>query len=656
MRRHLAWRLLLPVGLGVLVVALAVLQYRWLGQVGESERQELRHSLERRSQDFSAEFDNEMGRLRAAFASLVDQPDPELAVAIAKQLTAWRPSTSYPDVIEALYVVAADGPHETVLTFDESRRVLSPSPAPSDLAPVLDRLAVKVVETDRPDSKSFTRLVARDGEAFDGRIPAELIWLPRKEVLPFTPGRWLGFSPAATDALLRMPASDRVLIVRLSRQVIAGRLLPTMLAHHFGDGPPAQRPTGATRPARLPQRLYERGLALRLEILDADNGPVFTSGLEQGELIPPERADVRTALFVSHADAARPQGNVFLAWTNPKTAATQDARFNVRIERQEIVGAKTAQESWYLLVQHGAGSLDQAVALTRRRNLYLSFGILSVLAVAMGLVVGNAQRSERLAAQQMEFVATVSHELRTPVAVIRSAAENLSSGIVHDPARARQYGELIESEGRRLTDMIEHVLEHADIRTNRPALRRTDVDVSQLVRETVGAYGPMIQRAGMTIDLSIAPNLPSLPGDEASLRRAIENLLTNAVKHGADGKWIGVTARLAPGDSRHVIRDRRPGARVQSRPVDVIELVISDHGPGVDPADRDHLFEAFYRGRRALDRQIQGSGLGLGLVKRIAEEHGGRVELQETPGGGATFLLRLPVLPDLSSPNLTTHT
>ncbi len=104
---------------------------------------------------------------------------------------------------------------------------------------------------------------------------------------------------------------------------------------------------------------------------------------------------------------------------------------------------------------------------------WLSFGLLSVLAAGVVLIVTNAQRSERLATQQMDFVTTVSHELRTPLAVIRSAAQNLSAGVIDDPARAKQYGELIEAEGRRLTEMVEQVCStHAGIDRRRLLVRR----------------------------------------------------------------------------------------------------------------------------------------------------------------------------------------
>lgn len=626
MRRHLASRLLLATALGLLVVLLAALQYRWLGQVSELEKEELRHSLERRAQDFAAEVDNEAGKLRVGFASLVDGSDAELAAGIGAQLDAWRPRTRYPDLIAAIHVVSLDGRQSSILTFDETQGVLRSAPPP------------------------FALTLASGEATFVDGTPGELIWLPRKADLSAAPSRW----PASSDLFPRMRAGSRLLVIQLNRETLATRMLPAMLTHHFGEGPVVESSAPEEHPARLPARLYERGLALRLEIVDADNSPVFSSGLGQGERIPPDRADVATTLLAWDSGSTNPaRGSVSLTWIDSGSAPRTEAHFGVQGEVRSLTGdvrSRTPQNSWRLLVQHGAGSLDRAVTLTRRRNLFVNFGILSILASAVGLVLGNARRSEKLAAQQMEFVATVSHELRTPITVIRSAAENLASGIVHEPAQAKQYGELIGSEGRRLTDMVERVLEHANIRANRPVRRRVDVDVAELVRDTVGACEPMITRAGMTIDLDVAADLPHLLGDEAGLRQALENLIANAVKHAGEGRWMGVAARRASPDPRYVIRDRRLGSAGQTRVVAaVVEIAVSDRGPGIDASERDRIFDAFYRGRRALDRQVPGSGLGLSLVARIAEEHFGRVTVGTTPGGGATFVLHLPVLRDAAS-------
>jgi signal transduction histidine kinase len=121
-------------------------------------------------------------------------------------------------------------------------------------------------------------------------------------------------------------------------------------------------------------------------------------------------------------------------------------------------------------VQHEGGSLEAAVAAVRRRNLGISFGILLLLTISVVLLTMSSRREQRLARQQMEFVAGVSHEPRTPVAVIRSAAENLAQGVVASGERVKRYGETIEAEARRLGDMVERGLQYADQR-RRPRAR-----------------------------------------------------------------------------------------------------------------------------------------------------------------------------------------
>ena len=119
------------------------------------------------------------------------------------------------------------------------------------------------------------------------------------------------------------------------------------------------------------------------------------------------------------------------------------------------------------IVQHESGSLEAAVASARRRNLAISFGVLLLLSVSVALLAATSRRAHRLAQQQMEFVAGVSHELRTPVAVIRSAAENLSHGVVGSGERVKRYGTMIEVEARRLGEMVESVLQYAGLESGR---------------------------------------------------------------------------------------------------------------------------------------------------------------------------------------------
>jgi signal transduction histidine kinase len=226
----------------------------------------------------------------------------------------------------------------------------------------------------------------------------------------------------------------------------------------------------------------------------------------------------------------------------------------------------------------------------------------------------------------MDFVATVSHELRPPLAVIRSAAQNLSAGVVHDAPQAKRYGDLIESEGRRLTDMVEQVLEYAGLSDQRRPRVVHPSDAAAVVRDVVASSEGLFHAERVTIEVKSDDHVPPVAVDEGALRRALQNLLTNALKYGAGGQWVGVTVGTA-----------------RARGAPEVRIAVQDRGRGIDAEDLAHVFEPFYRGRYAVDRQIQGNGLGLSLVKRIAEASGGRVTVESTPGQGATFTLHLPV-------------
>ena len=172
---------------------------------------------------------------------------------------------------------------------------------------------------------------------------------------------------------------------------------------------------------------------------------------------------------------------------------------------------------WMLMAKHRAGSLEAAVAAVRARNLMISSGVLLLLTLAVGLIVVSARRAQALARQQMEFVAAVSHELRTPVSVIGAAAGNLADGVVGDPQRVRKYGETIQGEARRLAETVERVLQLAGIAAGRAAAAQALVDPADLVHEAIAACRPEIEAAGVTVETSIADDLPL--GDRRSCRR-----------------------------------------------------------------------------------------------------------------------------------------
>jgi signal transduction histidine kinase len=285
---------------------------------------------------------------------------------------------------------------------------------------------------------------------------------------------------------------------------------------------------------------------------------------------------------------------------------------------------------WTLMAKHRAGSLEAAVAAVRMRNLGISSGVLLLLTLAIGLIVVSARRAQELARQQMEFVAAVSHELRTPVSVIGAAAGNLADGVVGDPQRVRKYGETIQGEARRLAETVERVLQLAGIAAGKAAAALTPVKPDDLVQESLAACRTEIDNAGFTVEVGIADDLPHVVGDVTALRSALQNLISNAVKYGGDARWLRVSARVVTGSG-----SRLPGT---------VLFTVEDHGMGIEAEDKKHIFEPFYRGREAVSQQIQGSGLGLNLVQRIAEAHGGTVSVTSEPGKGSTFTLALPAV------------
>jgi signal transduction histidine kinase len=277
-----------------------------------------------------------------------------------------------------------------------------------------------------------------------------------------------------------------------------------------------------------------------------------------------------------------------------------------------------------LYVQHQAGSLEAAVSAIRRRNLAISSGTLLLLTFAVVMLMATTRRSERLAQQQMEFVAGVSHELRTPVAVVRSAAENLSSGVVTGE-RVKRYGQMIEAESRRLGDMVERVLQYAGIESGFNTAARVPLAPMEIIESAVESALPLVGPGEVTVHREIAPDLPLVMGEATALRSAVHNLVANAVMYGGRDRWVGVRAR-------HVRERRRSEVRI----------TVSDHGAGIPAADLPHIFEPFYRGADAIERQIQGHGLGLSLVRRIVVAHGGNVTVSTRPGAGTTFTITLP--------------
>jgi signal transduction histidine kinase len=284
---------------------------------------------------------------------------------------------------------------------------------------------------------------------------------------------------------------------------------------------------------------------------------------------------------------------------------------------------------WLLSIRLNAGSLETVVARARRGNLAISGAILLLMLLTGGALVRFSRQAQRLAQIEMDFVASVSHELRTPLTVIRTAAFNLRGRLANNPVQVERYGNLIREESEKLTGIIEQVLQFASAKSGRLIHEREPVSVQTLIEESLLSTRGILEDTLCHVDTKVEPGLPSILGDSMALRHALQNLINNAVKYGMDGgKWIGVFARATSGASGPMI-----------------EIRVEDRGPGIPREEQHHIFDAFFRGQKAVRDQIHGTGLGLNLVKKIVEAHGGNVEVQSEPGAGTTFIVKLPALP-----------
>ncbi len=536
----------------------------------------------------------------------------------------WQKQAPHPDLVKAIYFSrpgdAGKPPVlEQLVVGSGAGQVLD---WPSHLAPVLR--VFHHVPAKSAGAPAATHVLSIGRASVVESVPALIIPV-------IQPPQRISAGANVTMAI-QQPSSEAI-IVELDKDVLVTQVLPELVERHFPEGDAGQ---------------------YLISIRGSGQTPLYVRGAAASESVMIGTADALASFFSSpHLDLTAQTLGAFNSWQfntatfDRRAGAITEMATRVRaptegsmaiVVGRSVSGTRLVEPSmittfggWHIALRHGAGSLDAAVAQARRRNVVISFSILSVLAFGVGIIVVNARRSEKLAAQQMDFVATVSHELRTPLAVIRSAAQNLSAGVVDDPVRAKRYGELIESEGRRLTDMVEEVLEFAGLTGQRRALFLRAVDVVAIVRDVVESSGALIAAAYAEADVTVDEDVPLVLGDEEALRRAVSNLLTNALKHGGEGRWVGlgVTRSMADGQEE-------------------VHIAVSDRGRGIEAADLPHIFEPFYRGRHATSQQIQGNGLGLSLVSRIAESHGGRVTVASTPKQGATFTIQLPVGADLA--------
>lgn len=245
----------------------------------------------------------------------------------------------------------------------------------------------------------------------------------------------------------------------------------------------------------------------------------------------------------------------------------------------------------------------------------------------------DVTESHRLTRVRRDFVANVSHELKTPIGALQLLAEALLDAtepadaampdLSEDLVAARRFAERIQHESTRLGRLVQELLELTRLQGAEPQPPPEPVALDWVIAEVVDRTRTTAAARGVEVTVDGERGLTAY-GSDAQLATAVANLVENAINYSGEDTTVRVTLR---GGDEHV------------------EIAVADQGIGIAPTDVDRVFERFYRADQARSRATGGTGLGLAIVKHIASNHGGRVEVSSTLGGGSTFTLRLPASP-----------
>ena len=230
----------------------------------------------------------------------------------------------------------------------------------------------------------------------------------------------------------------------------------------------------------------------------------------------------------------------------------------------------------------------------------------------------NLRQSEQI---KNEFISSVSHELRTPLTAITGWGETLAYGELKDTVETRRGIRIILNEAKRLTSMVEELLEFSRLETGRFNLTVVPTDVRDVLEDTVFTYGELLKRDGIQLEYNDGEGeeIPQVQGDPERLKQVFLNILDNAAKHGRDGKLIEVSIGVEQ---------------------DNVVVRIRDHGQGIPEDELPHVKYKFFKG----SSKERGSGIGLAVCDEIVTRHNGQLDIENAEGGGTLVTVRLPTI------------
>ncbi len=592
-----------------MLVVLGVMQYHWSKEVSEAASVRMQSSLHVALLGWRQDLYRELGSIAQALRPTGGTHFNDGEAQIAARYAELAKTAAHPKLVENVYFMhAAENGEPTLRRLDPATGQFEPASWPSG-SDDLQRWMTHASVMTRHMRESGHMPAMRGGprpEMGAGPGGPEMGSGPRGARVTMSPWMMAQDVPAIVSPMLGRPDAAGMdwLIVQLNSDVLRQHIFPELAERYFGGG--------------------NTPLGYRVAIVTAgeDHRTVFSTDKDfPGSDLT--SADAAINVFGPPLGGGPGRGIAFLP---PLPARVEGDQHFFHVAGPsgfhfETIHYDRASTDWLLVVRNRSGSLEAVAARIRRRHLEISFGVLLVLAATLGMIVVATQRAQRLAKLQMEFVAAVSHELRTPLTVISSAADNIADGVVENKQQLRRYGTVIKNQARQLIHLVEQVLLFASTKDGAHRYHLQTLDVTEVIRAALESTSGLIAAAGVTVEQNVATGLPQVEGDMVALTQCVQNLVTNAVKYGGAGRWIGIRAENAASEVR---------------------ISVSDRGAGISREEIEHIFEPFYRGASATAAQIHGTGLGLSLANTIAEAMCGRVSVTSELGKGSTFTLHLP--------------